>query len=80
MKGKEEKEESNFVLDIKSISIFLLIICCRDSNLFRREFILSCAKISILMFLRGIFSKALWCSRRAPLLRFDGISFGSLKI
>ena len=41
---------------------------------------LSCAKISLLMFLRRIFSNALWGSGRAPLLRFDGISFGSLKI
>ena len=41
---------------------------------------LSCAKISLLMFLRRIFSKALWGSGRAPLLRFDGISCGSLKI
>ena len=41
---------------------------------------LSCAKISWLMFLRRIFSKALWGSARAPLLRFDGISFGSFKM
>ena len=32
------------------------------------------------MFLRRIFSKALWGSGRAPVLRFDGISFGSFKI
>ena len=53
----EGKEESIFVSDIKSTSIFLLIICCRDSNLFRKEFILSCAKINLLMFLQHIFSK-----------------------
>ena len=76
----EGKEESIFVLDIKRTSIFLLIICCRDSNLLHREFMLSCAKISLLMFLRCIFSKALRGSREALLLRFDGISRGSLKI
>ena len=32
------------------------------------------------MFLRRIFFKALWGSGRAPLLRFDKISFGSFKI
>ena len=50
------------------------MMCCRHSNLFRREFMLSCAKISLLIFLRRIFSKALWGSGRGPLLRFDGIS------
>ena len=54
----EGKKESIFVSVIKSTSIFLLIICFRDSNLFRKEFILSCAKISLLLFLRRIFSKA----------------------
>ena len=38
----------------------MLIICYRDSNLFRREFMLSCAKIILLMFLRRIFSEDLW--------------------
>ena len=51
----------------------MLFLCCRDSNLFCREFMLSCTKISLLIILRCIFSKA-------PLLTFDGISFGSLKI
>ena len=51
----------------------MLVLCCRDSNLFRREFMLSCTNISLLMFLRRTLSKA-------PLLRFDEISFGSLKI
>ena len=32
------------------------------------------------MFLRRIFSKVLWDSGSASLLRFDGISLGSLKI
>ena len=41
---------------------------------------LSCAEISLLMFLRRLFSKALQGLGRAPLLRFDRISFGSLKI
>ena len=41
---------------------------------------LSCAKISLLMFLRRIFYKDLRGSGRAPLLRFVGISCGSLKI
>ena len=41
---------------------------------------LSCAEISLLMFLRRLFSKTLQGLGRAPLLRFDGISFGSLKI
>ena len=74
------KEESIFVSDIKNTSIFCLIICCRDSNLFRKEFILSCATISLLMFLQCIFSKALRGSGRALLLRFDAILFGSFKI
>ena len=63
----EEKKESIFVSHIKSISAFLLIICCRVSNLYRRKFMLSCAKIR-----SGL--------GRAPLLRFDGIWCGSLKI
>ena len=41
---------------------------------------LSCAKISLLMYLRGMFSKALQGSREALLLRFDEISCGCLKI
>ena len=48
-------------------------------NLFRRGFVLSYAKISLLMLLLPIFSKALRGSGRAPLLRFLGISCGSLK-
>ena len=55
----EGKEESIFFSDIKSTSIFLLIICYGDSNLFRRLFMLSSAKTSLLMFLRRIFSKGL---------------------
>ena len=51
------KEESICVSDIKSASIFLLIICYRESNLFRREFMLSCAKISLLMFYDVYFPK-----------------------
>ena len=40
---------------------------------------LSCAKISLLMFLRRMFTKALRGSGGDPLLWFDGISRGSLK-
>ena len=58
------KEESIFVSEISSSSIFLLIIYSRELNLFRREFMLSCAKISLLMFLWHIFSKALHGSGR----------------
>ena len=57
-----------------------MIICYRESNLFHREFMLSCAKISLLMFLWRIFSKAIRGSGRISLLRFYGISSGSLKI
>ena len=76
----KEKKNQFFVSDIKSTSMLLLIICCRDSNLFLKEFMFSCAKISLLMFSRRMFSKALWGSWRAPLLRYDGISFGSFKM
>ena len=41
---------------------------------------LICGKISLLMFLRRMFTKALRGSGGDPLLRFDGISRGSLKI
>lgn len=41
---------------------------------------LSCAKMSLLMFLRRLRSKALRSLGRAPLLRFDTILRGSLKI
>ena len=77
MKLYWSKRKINFCFRFKSTSIFLLIICCWDSNLFRKEFML---KISLLMFLRRIFSKALRASGRAPLLKFDGILFGSFKI
>ena len=74
------KRRINFCFKYQlSTSVFLLVICCSDSNLFHTEFMLSCGKISLLMFLRHIFSKALRGSERAPLLRFDGISCGSLK-
>ena len=41
---------------------------------------LSCAKISLLMFLQRVFSKVLRVSGRASLLSFDGVSCDSLKI
>ena len=69
-----------FVSDNKSTLIFLLILRCMDSNLFHKEFMLSCAKMSLLMFLRRLRSKALRSLGRAPLLRFDTILRGSLKI
>ena len=75
-----KKKKNIFVSDLKSTSIFLLVICCRESNLFRREFIINCPKINLLMFLWRKFSKALLGSKRAPLLRFYEISCGSLKI
>ena len=49
-------------------------------NLCRRQFMLSYAKISLLMFLWHIFSKALRESGRTLQLRFDGILLVSLKI
>ena len=58
----------------------VLIICCQEVNLCRRQFMLSYAKISLLMFLWHIFSKALRESGRTLQLRFDGILLVSLKI
>ena len=48
-------------------------MCWRDSNLFHRKYNLSCANISLLMFLWCIFSKALRGSRSISLFRFDKI-------
>ena len=62
-----------FVSEIQSTSIMLLIICCRESNLFRIEFMISCAKISLSLFLRRIFFKALREAGKTSLLKLDGV-------
>ena len=46
----------------------------------QRIYVKLCKLCSLFVFLRRMFSKALWRSGRGPLLRFDGISCGSLKM
>ena len=53
-------------------------MCFRKSKIFRRSFMLSCASLNVLMFLRRIFSKAL--RMRIPSYGFDGILCGSSNI
>ena len=75
------KEKTNKFLFEKSKAYQnMFITCCRESNISRRKFMLSCANIKLLMFLWRVFSMASCGSRRISPFRFAGILCGSSEI